>query len=86
MAYRPPKRTPPPIPPPEIGGEPAHSGRRVSHHRHGEGAFQWAEWHDPDGNWVPPLERDPDHGQWLGVVSLPNGSYMVPLTELHYTD
>jgi hypothetical protein len=82
VPYRRPKREPQPIPPPKVEGEVISSGTRVSHHRHGEGVFQWAEWHDPEGAWVPPLDRDPEHGQWFGVVSLEFGSYMVPLTEL----
>jgi hypothetical protein len=84
MVFRRPKRYPLPVPPPQVEGKPPLMGDRVTHERHGPGRFQWYEWHDAEGNWVVPLERDGADGQWLGVVAIPHGSYMVPLTELKY--
>jgi hypothetical protein len=83
MAYQKPKKILPPVPPPTVEGEPASYGMKVVHEKYGKGTLQWAEWRNrEDYAWVPPLERDPDTGMWVGIVSQAFGSYMAELDNL----
>lgn len=75
--------------PPMIDGEPLVPDETVSHPQHGIGRYLYADWVDLDGKWVDPTlrgaktRRDSTRGQWVAIVTAPNGGgYRAPVAEL----
>lgn len=67
---------------PLLEGTTMQRGDAVTHPQHGPGRLGWYEWRGPQGEWVPPLERETAWGGWIAIVTTHLGGYRCPIGEL----